>query len=156
MGDEPAGADVGSAAATLAAYLWALPTTLLGLLVAVAASLATGAGRSAWRLEQGVIEVTLPETPLTCRLPFVALALGHVVTGVGEPTLARLRSHERVHVRQAERWGPLLVPAYLLESAWQGLRGRRPYLDNRFEVQARDRAAPDPGTVPRRGGWSAW
>jgi len=49
----------------------------------------------------------------------------------------RLRAHERVHVRQYERWGALLLLAYPAESFWQLLLGRRPYLDNRFEVQAR-------------------
>ncbi len=34
-------------------------------------------------------------------------------------------------------WGPLFLPAYLLAGAWQGLRGRRPYWDNPFEVEAR-------------------
>jgi hypothetical protein len=68
------------------------------------------------------------------------------VLAVGESALERLRRHEHAHVRQAERWGPLFVPAYLLESAWQALCGRNAYLDNRFEVQARaaEQAPPPP------------
>ncbi len=67
----------------------------------------------------------------------VAITLGHVILGRDESTLQVLRAHEQVHVRQYERWGPLFVPAYLANSAWQWLRGRHPYLDNRFERQAR-------------------
>jgi hypothetical protein len=42
-----------------------------------------------------------------------------------------------VHVRQYERWGPLFVPAYLVSSLVLWLRGRDPYWDNPFEVEAR-------------------
>ena len=56
--------------------------------------------------------------------------------------MARLRGsfpqirHERIHVRQCERWGPLFLPAYLLASAFIALRGGNPYLDNPFEREA--------------------
>ena len=39
--------------------------------------------------------------------------------------------------RQAERWGPFFLPAYVLASLAVGLRGRRWYLDNPFEIEAR-------------------
>ena len=68
--------------------------------------------------------------------PWAALTLGHVVLAVDAACLQQWRNHERVHVRQFERWGPLMGPAYVLESVWQGLRGRRPYRDNRFERAA--------------------
>ena len=45
-----------------------------------------------------------------------------------------------MHVRQYERWGPLMGPAYLLASLVAWLRGRRPYRDNPFERQAFDEA----------------
>ena len=48
------------------------------------------------------------------------------------------RDHEHVHVRQVERWGPFFLPAYLLASAWAWQRGRRPYRDNPFEIEAYD------------------
>lgn len=77
---------------------------------------------------------------LIARLPprfgFCAITLGHVVLGVDEHTLDEVRAHERVHVRQYERWGPLFVPAYLLSSLEQLWRGRRPYMDNFFEREA--------------------
>jgi hypothetical protein len=48
----------------------------------------------------------------------------------------RCRNHERVHVRQYERWGPLFPPLYLLSSAAALVRGMDPYRDNRFEQEA--------------------
>jgi hypothetical protein len=68
--------------------------------------------------------------------PIAAITLGHVVLGCDRQTLERTRRHERVHVRQYERWGPFFIPAYLLCSFWLGLRGYDAYLDNPFEVEA--------------------
>lgn len=65
-----------------------------------------------------------------------AMTLGHIVLGVSGEALDRARSHELVHVRQCERWGPLFIPAYLLAGAWALLRGRDPYRDNPFEREA--------------------
>jgi len=64
------------------------------------------------------------------------MTLGHVVLGRDELLLDLTRDHERVHVRQCERWGPLFIPAYLLASLWVKLRGGRPYEDNPFEREA--------------------
>jgi hypothetical protein len=50
--------------------------------------------------------------------------------------LDETRAHERVHVAQCERWGPLFVPAYLAAGAWAWARGRHPYFDNPFEREA--------------------
>ncbi len=49
----------------------------------------------------------------------------------------RLLEHELVHVRQYERWGILLWPAYAVASLWAKLRGGDAYRDNHFERQAR-------------------
>jgi len=65
-----------------------------------------------------------------------AMTLGHVVLGRDAAALERTRAHERVHVAQYERWGPLFIPAYLLVSAWLLARGRDPYADNPFERAA--------------------
>ena len=67
-----------------------------------------------------------------------AITFGHVVLGADAIALEHTREHERVHVRQYERWGPLFIPAYLLASVWALVRGRDPYLDNHFEVEAFD------------------
>jgi hypothetical protein len=66
----------------------------------------------------------------------VAMTLGHVVLGVTDAALVGSRSHELVHVRQYERWGPLFIPAYLLCSLMLWLRGKDPYHANPFEREA--------------------
>lgn len=109
---------------------WAAPTSVVGLLAA--AALALRGGRAQWR--EGVLEVA-PRRALTW--PCGAITLGHVVLASSHGQLEATRAHERVHVAQAERWGPAFIPAYLLASAWMALTGRRAYRDNPFEVQAR-------------------
>jgi hypothetical protein len=79
----------------------------------------------------GQVLARLPEL-----LRFSAMTLGHVILAVDRSALAQLRLHEQVHVRQYERWGPLFLPAYLLSSLLQLLRGRNPYRENHFERQA--------------------
>ena len=118
-------------------YLWASPATLAGLLLAVIALL--GGGRA--RRIQGVLEVgggrlhrAIARLPEGLRVG--AITLGHVVVGLDDATLERARSHEQVHVRQYERWGVFFFPAYLGSSLLQWLRGRDPYRDNCFEVEA--------------------
>lgn len=68
------------------------------------------------------------------------MTLGHVVIGRDAQSLERTRDHERVHVRQCERWGPAFLPAYLLCSAWMFLTRQDPYRDNPFEKEAFARA----------------
>ena len=65
-----------------------------------------------------------------------AMTIGHVIIGRNRESLTRCRSHEHVHVRQYERWGPLFPLLYLLASAAALLRGMDPYRDNRFEQEA--------------------
>ena len=43
----------------------------------------------------------------------LALTLGHAILGQTDAALDISRDHELVHVRQYERWGPLMGPAYL-------------------------------------------
>lgn len=67
----------------------------------------------------------------------MAMTLGHTILARDERAWLSTFRHELVHVRQYQWFGPFFVPAYFLESLWQWCRGRHPYLDNRFEVQAR-------------------
>lgn len=131
-------------------YLWAAPYTLLGLLLGTLALLCG----AQWRKHHGVVEffggrLGGAVSRLPSPLGFGAMTLGHVILAVDRSQLAQLRRHEWVHVRQYERWGPLFVPAYLLSSLMQLLRGRNPYRENHFERQAyalapsRRRAAPE-------------
>lgn len=121
------------------AYLWALPTTLVGLLLALPARL--GGGR--WRRVDGVLEVHGPWLAWTLRrcVPLAggaaAITLGHVVLGCDERCLERTRAHERVHVAQCERWGPLFLPAYAVASLVGWWRHGDAYRANAFERSAR-------------------
>lgn len=118
-------------------YLWPLPATALGLVVAALAWCFGAKGR--W--VSGVLEVGggrlgafsrwLPRT-----LHVEAMTFGHVVIGRNHVVLAGLRTHEQVHVRQYERWGVLFFPLYAGSSLWQLLRGRDPYRHNCFEREA--------------------
>ncbi len=121
----------------LAGYLWAAPTSVLGLAVGL---LALPGGR--WRRVDGVLEASGGWLGRLLRLVPIgggaaAMAFGHVVLGRDEAALARTRAHERVHVRQAERWGPFFVPAYLLIAGWLLVRRKHPYREHPFEVEAR-------------------
>ena len=118
-------------------YVWAAPTTLIGLVLAFASLRRGGVA-----IVDGVIE---PHSPflrgaLASLTPLArgahAMTLGHVVIGRDARALELTRAHERVHVRQYEWWGPLFVPAYLVASLWALVRGRHPYFDNRFEREA--------------------
>ena len=126
-----------------ARLLWAAPYSLLGLLVAApACALGARLRRVDHTLEcsGGVLGSWMLRLPNRHRL--VALTLGHVILAVDTTSLQWLRAHERVHVRQYERWGPFFGPAYLLESLWQTWRGRDAYLANRFEREAYAKGGP--------------
>ena len=124
------------------AYLWALPYTALGLTLGLLGLVSGGAAQ----LRGGVVEFYGGGTRWFVRhLPpageyTLALTLGHTILGQTDAALDVAREHEWVHVRQFERWGPLMGPAYLGCSLWLWLRGRRPYRDNPFEREAYDTA----------------
>ena len=120
-------------------YLWALPVTLLGMLVAF---IARSSGGALQRVD-GVLEAAggWPAWVLRRGFPFsgavAAITLGHVVVGVSLAALAATRAHERAHVRQFERWGFLLLVLYPLAGVLAWVRGGHPYRDNYFECEAR-------------------
>ncbi|MEM6504988.1 MAG: hypothetical protein AAF711_05940 [Planctomycetota bacterium] len=119
-------------------YLWTSPNTLVGLMWVLLARL-TGGG---WSVHTGVVEAHGGWVkPILQRLPFVkdgalAITIGHVVLAQTEAALSVTREHERVHVRQYQRWGPLFVLAYVGAGVWMWARGKDPYRDNPFEVEA--------------------
>ena len=116
----------------IAAYIWASPYTAIGLLIGVAFG-----GKP--QLVSGVFEIHSPRIAwLLTHLPVraAAMTMGHVVLGQTPLHLQRTRLHERVHVRQFERWGPLFIPAYLACSLWLWVRGRDAYRGNPFECEA--------------------
>lgn len=124
-------------------YAWASPNTLLGCVLVILA-LASG-GRA--RVLDGVIEAhggwLHPLLRRAVPLPGGARAVtfGHVVVARTEMDLEETRVHERVHVRQYERWGPLFLSVYLGSSVWSAIRGRGAYRGNRFEREAFERAS---------------
>jgi hypothetical protein len=126
--------------ACLLRYAWAAPASGLGLLIALLVSLVCG---TRWRVVEGVVEIAPCARRWSmapgrfARLPFAAITFGHVVLGASERDLQQLRRHEHAHVRQYERWGPLMLLAYPAASLWMLLTGRRAHADNPFEVQAR-------------------
>lgn len=119
-------------------YLWAFPTTMVGLLLVLPTIVTGGRGR----FVTGVLELHggLLRWMLTHLVPLPggasALTLGHVVVARDAECHERTRIHERVHVRQVERWGIFFIPAYFLCSIWLILRGRNPYRENPFEREA--------------------
>ena len=131
-------------------YLWVLPVTLLGLLIVL---VARSSGGIVQRVD-GVLESAggWPARILRQGFPFsgpvAAMTLGHVVVGASLSALAATRAHERVHVRQFERWGILLLVLYPLAGLIAWLRGGNPYCDNAFEREARAaEIAPTTGTL---------
>jgi hypothetical protein len=122
---------------TLIRYLWPAPVSAVGVLLALGARVSGGrlAVREgvleAWGgwLRPGLVRIYPP-------MAIAAITLGHVVLARGEMELAVTRSHERVHVRQYERWGVLFPLLYLCASLAARLAGGDAYRDNRFEREA--------------------
>ncbi|WP_146403848.1 hypothetical protein [Planctomycetes bacterium CA13] len=115
-----------------AAYLWASPYTLTGITIGLLL------GGRFQRIE-GVIEISGPRIGDVLHrmyVPAMALTFGHVVFGQTTAALDITRAHERVHVRQYERWGPAFVPMYLLFFSFLYLKGRDGYRENPFEIEA--------------------
>lgn len=134
-------------AGRIAAYLWAGPNTVIGLVLGLVAVLCGARSRTVQgvcEFSGGAVGAFFAAPRLGC--PFRALTLGHVILGTDAATLECARAHEQVHVRQYERWGPFFLPAYAASSLWELACGRRCYRDNWFERQAYDRSQ-EPGTT---------
>jgi hypothetical protein len=121
-------------------YLWTLPTTMSGLVITPIVLVSGGEAR----VVDGVLEVCGGASDFFLRRVVglilkggaSAMTLGHVVLARDAQLLIITRAHERVHVRQCEKWGPFFFPAYVFASLWAWVTGRRPYKDNFFERQA--------------------
>lgn len=108
--------------------LWAGPSSVIGLLLSPFFS--------ARRRRDGVLLCEGAVWPRRFGWRYRAITFGHVVLATDELDPETWR-HELVHVRQYERWGPFLIPAYALAALFCLLRRRHPYRDNPFEVAAR-------------------
>jgi hypothetical protein len=125
----------------IAKLVWAAPCSVIGLVLAML-PLALG-GKAKW--SDGALEVTYRQSQAHCgslasKLPFRGIVFGHVIIAVTCEELQRIGPHERVHVEQYERWGPLFFFVYGASGVWQLLKGRNPYWHNHFEIQARQRS----------------
>lgn len=123
----------------VAAIIWASPYTLMGMCLG-GVVLITG-GRMQVRGPAVEFFGGASRRLLRC-LPngrfILALTLGHTIIGQTADALDTARNHEYVHVRQFERWGLLMGPAYLISSLVLWATGRDPYWDNPFEQEAFD------------------
>ncbi|MEP7116958.1 MAG: hypothetical protein ABI880_05220 [Acidobacteriota bacterium] len=126
-------------------YAWAAPTSLLGLaavaLTAPSLHVVDGVLEAHGARLARLLDLAAP------RMRVLAMTLGHVVIARDAGALHESRAHERVHVRQAECWGPLFVPAYLAASVVAWASGGDAYTDNAFERAAWSAAPID---TPRR------
>lgn len=112
-----------------AATLWSAPLTAVGLILAVLAG-----SRPRWDEGLGCFVVRGAGGPSRAALAAVgasANTVGLVVLSPGAAPDPVLLAHEAVHARQAERFGPLLLPLYVALSARFG------YRDNPLERAAR-------------------
>jgi len=113
----------------LAASAWAGPLTVIGLLIALVA------GRPpVWDDELDCFVAAGMRGPTSRLLRLLgadANTIGQIVLASPAEPSRILLAHESIHARQAERFGPLLLPTYL----WLG--ARYGYRDNPFERAAR-------------------
>ncbi|MEN1678180.1 MAG: hypothetical protein AAGJ46_01195 [Planctomycetota bacterium] len=120
--------------------VWALPYSLLGAAVGLAGLPLGGSAqirRGVLEFYGGAIASLLRRAPIAGGA--AALTLGHVILGQTQQDLDFARDHEHVHVRQFERWGPLMGPAYVGASLWLACRRSGDcYRDNPFEREAYD------------------
>ena len=117
--------------------IWAFPCTFVGLLAGAIGLLSGGhVQRQGHTLEfwGGWVTWQLNHIPLLGAAS--AMTIGHVILGQDLNCLNDSRLHEWVHVRQYERWGIFFFPAYFGAMVWMVCKGRHPYFDNPFEVEA--------------------
>ena len=115
--------------------IWAAPTSLVGLAILIPFG-----GGARFRWVQGALEVWGPGIEWMFKrfspVGAQAMVIGHFVFGINPWVLTALRRHERVHVHQAEIFGPFFLPLYIGASLWLLMQGRDGYRSNPFEVQA--------------------
>jgi hypothetical protein len=127
--------------ALLAGIVWALPLTLVGLLLALPVLACGGEVRlvRSTRAPALLFSGRAADYMLE-RHPFgamCAMAIGHVVIAERSSLTRRILTHELAHVRQAACWGILFPFVYLGASGWALLRGEDAYWNNVFEIAAR-------------------
>lgn len=105
----------------LLGFVWTLPNTLLGLVLGALTFQVP-------RLHAGAIVFDRGPRGVTAVLRAMhrsAMTIGFVILS-SVPVQGRLQAHERHHVRQYMRWGPLFIPVYLAIGVRTGYR-RHPW-----------------------------
>jgi hypothetical protein len=100
------------------AYVWASPNTALGLFLGILSFQRP-------RIAEGVVLFDLRVRGFVWMLHLFrrsAITFGHVLLA-DRPVEGRLLVHERHHVRQYERLGPLYIPLYVAIWIFTGYRG---------------------------------
>ena len=112
---------------TLVGFLWSLPVTLVGVLAALlsAPTFRFHDGMVVCRSNRGLAHLLLN------RRGFAAITLGRILIATKDLS-HHLWNHEIEHARQAQVWGILYIPTYLV------LQARHGYRQNPFEVSARE------------------
>jgi hypothetical protein len=117
-------------------FVWTSPNTLLGLLLGLLTFQVPRRAHGLVLFDRGPRGLTW----VMLRANRAAMTLGFVVLSA-VPVEGRLLAHERWHVHQYCRWGPLFIPVYLLLALVYGYR-RHP-MEVRAEAEA-VRATTDP------------
>ena len=89
-------------------FVWAMPNTLLGLVLGALTFQTPRIHGGAIVFDRGPRGVTW----MLRAMNRTAMTLGFVIVSAA-PVEGRLLAHERHHVRQSMLWGPLFVPVYL-------------------------------------------
>jgi hypothetical protein len=98
-------------------FIWTSPNTLVGLLVGVLTFQRPRIAHGLLLFDRGPRGVTA----VMRRANRLAMTVGFVVVS-SVPVEGALLAHERWHVRQYMRWGPLFIPVYLLLAIGYGYR----------------------------------
>lgn len=90
-----------------------------------------------WRLREGTILLGVAEQFTRGRVLGMSIGLNVLVRGTARDLMRQTAKHEECHCIQQLVLGPLMPALYLLFSLFLWARGKKYYLDNPFEVQAR-------------------
>ena len=113
-------------------FIWTLPNTLLGLLAGVLTFQAP-------RVQEGALVFDRAPRGLTwllLRMNRSAMTVGFVIVSA-RPLNPTALAHERHHIRQYCRWGPLFIPVYVALAVPYG------YWRHPFEIAARRAAGEE-------------
>jgi hypothetical protein len=125
---------------TALGMLWALPLTLIGVLLALPVLVWHGRLRLVRRATPALLVSGPVADYLLDHHPFgsmCAMAVGHIVIAEQRGLTPQILTHELAHVRQAAYWGIVFPFAYLAASGWAVLHGEDAYWHNIFEIAAR-------------------